>query len=183
MRTQGGIIMFVGILFIALGFVMLYFSITNKAYNQRNAIATSCYFLIFGIAVAYASYVNNNQLLLFVMCFGLGFIFIFVGLWNVKKSVLYKNKVDATYVGSTYTSGRLYSPMFQYHFNGKKYKQSEGKTYRQSFIERQFIMNNVYPIYVSSKNPAYFTISRKVRSYDIITILFGIAICSIPFIL
>ncbi len=175
--------MFIGILFIVLGSFMMFLSLKGQVYSKRNAMAASSYFLLFGILVSFASYTENERMLLFVMCFGLGLIFIFVGLWYIKKSISYPHKIEAVYIGSAPAGNRMLAPQFAYQFDGKRYKQSEGRAYYRSYINKHFTLQQTYPIYLSDKNPSHFTTSKKVRAFDVVMVLFGLAIVSMPFLL
>ena len=110
----------------------------------------------------------------------IGIIVILVYALHINAILSCAIETTGTYIKyNTVQSGRgkaTYEPVFRYYIKGKEFQGRCLNKMSLPDIQKQFVVDQTYIIYVSNKNPGYFVISRKVPVGNIIGILTGIGI-------
>lgn len=157
--------MVVGILFILLGAALLILTFKGYATSNISALLVGIYFLILGILLCITIYLENDRLTAFAVCGGIGILFLGLGMRNVLQLFTCTHKIEGTLCNVVpYTSKNvtLYSPVFQYTANGKKYQSQCSASYRKRYLKRRYSINGTYHIYINPKNPQVFIIKKRI---------------------
>lgn len=116
----------------------------------------------------------NDTVAAVPMFFGLGLTIMLIGLEGVMSIAKCSEKVTGKFVDYIVEKNYCY-PIFQYEFNEKTYEQSSvqyiWRTNAFGMFERDF----QYDIYISPRNPKLILFVKKIRTFDIIMILIGLA--------
>lgn len=109
-----------------------------------------------------------------------------LGILFIGTNILYINAILACKVETTGTfikyntahSGRgvTYEPVFRYYVNGEEFQGRCLNKMNLPDIQKQFVVDQTYTIYVNDKKPGYFVVYRKVPTESIIGVLIGIGI-------
>lgn len=86
-------------------------------------------------------------------------------------------KYNTVHSGRGYT----YEPVFRYCIKGEEFQGRCLNTLSLSKIQKEFIADQTYTIYVNDKKPEYFVLYRKVPIGCVIGVLFGIVFLVVGF--
>lgn len=102
-----------------------------------------------------------------------GLLFILFGLNDIYTLIRCKEKVEGVYCGyNTYYGNNgvsIQSPVFEYTYNGDLYREQTTQT-----IPYNMIIGSVYTIYIDSRHPAVFILTKEIKISTVITTLVGL---------
>lgn len=182
-------IFFLGFSFALLGLSILLFLLAKRAVIKTGAIIASCYFIIFGLLIAFSEMIGDyfhmgDMFIKYVMCFGMGGIFLGTFLMNLVKVFVCRTKVMAVYQGAERMKVKAftgYVPRFHYTYKENNYDNTTGELYSHRKLERKFQIGKSYEIYTSEKNPYVIYTHRKLKGNDLLLLIFGVLFVLVAF--
>ncbi len=120
-----------------------------------------------------------------IAAIALGIIFIGTNFLYLNAILACKVETTGTYIKyNTVQSGHgaAYEPVFRYYVNGEEFQGRCLNKMNLPDIQKQFVVDQTYTIYVNDKKPGYFVVYRKVPTESIIGVLIGIGIIFIGLI-
>lgn len=70
--------------------------------------------------------------------------------------------------------GVTYEPVFRYYIEGEEFQGGCLNKMSLSNIQKKFVVDQTYTIYVSNKDPGYCAVTRKVPIVSVVGILVGV---------
>ncbi|HKM34625.1 MAG TPA: hypothetical protein VJY54_07770 [Lachnospiraceae bacterium] len=182
-------ILFLGSSFALLGFSILLFILAGSAVIMIGAIIVCSYFIIFGLLLAFSEMIGDylqigDEFTKYVLCFGMGGIFLGTFLMNVIKLFACSTEVSAVYQGAERMKVKAvtkYVPRFCYTYKGSNYENTTGEVYSLRKLEKKYQIGESYEIYASEKNPNVFYSQRKLKGTDLILLFLGVLFIMVAF--
>ena len=125
---------------------------------------------------------SEDQLILTGLFFPIGFWFIAFSIISLIKRAKCTKKTDARYVeaiDSLYRGQLLFSPVFRYEYNGRKYIEMSFSMYRAKKLSSLFADPIGHQIYVHPKHPEICTDKRSFPFLYIILLVLGCIISAL----
>ena len=68
------------------------------------------------------------------------------------------------------------SPVFEYTYNGTYYREQTAQNISHKQLNKNMTQGNVYSIYIDTKHPAVFILTKKIKIGTIVSIILGLFI-------
>ena len=139
-------------------------------------LAVSSVLMVLGILL------TEDKLIITGLFFPIGFWFIVFSLISLIKRAKCKKKIDATYrepVDSLYRGQLLFSPVFRYECNGKKYEEMNFTMYRTKRFNSLFADAHSCQIFVHPKHPEICTDKRGFPFLYVIVLAVGVLLSAL----
>lgn len=111
---------------------------------------------------------------------------ILIGICILYINVIWACKIETTGKYIKYNivhsyRGNTYEPVFRYYIKGEEFQGRCLNTLSLPKIQKEFIADQTYTIYVNDRKPEYFVVYRKVPIGCVIGVLFGIVFLMVGF--
>ena len=93
-----------------------------------------------------------------------------------------REKVTALFVDYGFEQYKAHvtsSPIFTYTYRGRQYTEESAECLSQRYALKHFRKGATYTVYISAKNPALVKIGRRMRLWDALLLLLGLAVMTL----
>ena len=168
-------------------FILFAATINGWAWNSKIGYGLAAIFLLIGVSLAVALYVNAEILVVAIISVPFGGFVTIMGFGMIIDVFRYRQKNEGMFNGTEfahYAKGNIvyHSLIFTYSVDGKIYQYSSDDYYRPKYIKKHFDTRKTYRIWVNPGKPDKFRVKRFYRLAEgIFAALLGLSFLWIPF--
>lgn len=168
-------------------FILFAATIKGWAWNSKIGYGLAILFLLIGVSLAVAIYLNAEILVVSIIAIPFGGFVSIMGFGMIIDVFRYRQKNEGKFNGTIfahYAKGNIvyHSLIFTYSVDGKIYQHPSDDYYKPKYIKKHFDTRKTYRIWVNPGKPDKFRVKRFYRLAEgIFAALLGLSFLWIPF--
>lgn len=174
--------MVASILFIAIGIVAIFIAIKGLFNNNKVTYITGVFFILLGILILIAIYLNNDFILACVLGISGGSVFFAVPIYNVYCIFNCNKSINGMFLGSNQYRGRS-APIFSYKYENKVYKTQSQQIFAKRKVDKKYKKGREYKVYINEKNPNVVIVTKRIGFGDILMFIMGTLCMCVPILI